>query len=142
MPSDFLTSSFKIWNIAERRVLAMFKGHTSPVYSVDFSPDGRFLVSGSSDNSVRIWRMRDGSSKKLLDTNMSLIYCTALSPDGRYVAAANYDGMLRIWDFRSGQLLERWKAKGCCTTSVFCGIHVGWKGLLSGGEDKTEVLGR
>ena len=82
----------------------MFKGHRSYVLSVEFSHDGRYLVSGSLDSSVRIWRIRDGSSRNLLDTGMSLVMSIALSPDGRYVAAANADGMLRIWNFRSGQL--------------------------------------
>jgi len=31
------------------------KGHTGAVYAVQFSHDGRFLVSGSFDKSVRVW---------------------------------------------------------------------------------------
>jgi glucose repression regulatory protein TUP1 len=123
----------------------MFKGHEGTVYSVDFSPDGRFLVSGSHDRSVRIWRMRDGSARKLLDSDMSFVYYTSLSPDGRHVAAGDADGVVRIWDFRSGQLLEKWNAmeaellekwNATETAELLSVVFTSdGKGLLSGGED-------
>ena len=31
------------------------RGHTSHVYSVAFSPDGKYLASGSSDNTIKLW---------------------------------------------------------------------------------------
>jgi WD40 repeat protein len=102
MPSHFRLPYFKVWNIAEKRVVAVFK-HFGIVPSLDFSPDGRFLVSGCFDSSVRIWCLRDGSSRKLLDREVFFFTSIAISGDGRYVAAADYNGMLRVWDFRSGQ---------------------------------------
>lgn len=38
------------------RLARIFEGHTDPVLSVDFAPDGSYFVSGSADRSVRIWR--------------------------------------------------------------------------------------
>ena len=35
-------------------------GHTSAVKSVGFSPDGKFIVSGSEDNTVRVWDATNG----------------------------------------------------------------------------------
>ena len=34
-------------------------GHDGWITSVDYSPDGRFLVSGSSDRTVRVWSVVD-----------------------------------------------------------------------------------
>ena len=36
------------------------EGHTNVVTSVGFSPDGKFIVSGSSDNTVRVWDANNG----------------------------------------------------------------------------------
>jgi glucose repression regulatory protein TUP1 len=113
----------------------MFKGHNYNVFFVDFSPDGRFLLSGSLDSPIRIWRIRDGSSMELLDTIMSLVTSVAISLDGRYVAAATNDGTLRIWDFRSRQLFQKWKAKGHDQPLWSVVFTPDGKGLLSGGFD-------
>ena len=36
------------------------EGHTNVVSSVGFSPDGKFIVSGSEDNTVRVWDANNG----------------------------------------------------------------------------------
>lgn len=36
-------------------VVEPFKGHGRPVRSVEFSPDGRRVVSGSDDGTIRVW---------------------------------------------------------------------------------------
>ena len=52
-----------LWDmvIRENRIgntlIATLGGHTGPVHSVSFSPDGTMLVSGSWDNSVKLWDM-------------------------------------------------------------------------------------
>ncbi|HLC15964.1 MAG TPA: WD40 repeat domain-containing protein, partial [Thermodesulfovibrionia bacterium] len=51
-------------------------GHTSDVWAVAVSPDGRLLVSGSADQTVRLWEVETG---KLL---MTLFY----GDDGEWVA--------------------------------------------------------
>ena len=36
-------------------------GHSSPVFSVDFSPNGEHFVTGSDDNLVKIWNTETGA---------------------------------------------------------------------------------
>jgi|RhiMethySRZTD1v2_1073278.scaffolds.fasta_scaffold5191416_1 WD40 repeat protein len=43
-----------------RQELATLKGHDDHVLSVAFSPDGKTLTSGSSDNTVKLWDARTG----------------------------------------------------------------------------------
>lgn len=78
-------------------------GHTSDVWSVAFSPDGRTLVSGSDDQTVRVWDVKPGSCQNLLtvfagDDNEWV----AWTPHGYYTSSANgakYIG----WQVNRGQ---------------------------------------
>ena len=68
-----------------------FQGHTRVVYSVIFSPDGRSVVSGSTDGTTRIWDMMDGSSKILAIAAGAAVEGVAISSDGLLVAAGSRD---------------------------------------------------
>src|SRR6266849_6729244 len=36
-------------------VVSVLKGHTETVYAVAFSPDGRYVLTGSFDKSLKLW---------------------------------------------------------------------------------------
>jgi WD40 repeat protein len=51
----------QIWDIKARRIRSLLQGHMQEIYSLDFSRDGRFLVSGSGDKSARVWDIEKGT---------------------------------------------------------------------------------
>jgi WD40 repeat protein len=104
----------QFWEIRKKHVRNVFKGHVDVIHSLNFSPNGRHLVSASDDNTVRLWNVHDGTVKVLREDNPLLLdmphYRSAIfSPDGRYVAAPHRDGMVRIWCVRTGRLMRRMK---------------------------------
>ena len=48
-------NTIKMWDLATGRPVRTLKGHTGPIRSIAFSPDGRRLVSGSWDRTVKLW---------------------------------------------------------------------------------------
>lgn len=119
----------------------MFDGHQQEIYSLDFSTDGRLIVSGSGDKTARIWDMVDGTSKVLtINDHDSLnndagVTSVAISPNGQYVAAGSLDTVVRIWDVQTGQLVERLRGHRDSVYSV--AFTPDGKGLVSGSLDKT-----
>ena len=60
------------------------RGHRDDVLSVEFSPDGRRVVTASKDGDARIWNARTGRSK-VLSGHGGTVFDASFSPDGTWV---------------------------------------------------------
>jgi WD40 repeat protein/energy-coupling factor transporter ATP-binding protein EcfA2 len=76
-------------------------GHNNWIYSVQFSPNGKMLASGSADSTIKLWDLEDANSSKELVTlkgHQATIYRVRFSPDGKTLASASEDRTVRLWD--------------------------------------------
>jgi WD40 repeat protein len=87
------------------RRLNFLRGHKrGRVFTIAFSPDGKTLASGSSDNTVILW---DVASRKPvgrpLSMHKSTVFCVAFSPDGKILASGDGEGTINLWDLATRQ---------------------------------------
>lgn len=61
-------------------------GHSSYVYSVAFSPDGRYLASGGGDSKTIIWDVSTGRLIRTFKSHQWQVLSVAFSPNGKYLA--------------------------------------------------------
>ncbi|MBN1563974.1 MAG: TIR domain-containing protein, partial [Anaerolineae bacterium] len=107
--SDPPSGSVIIWDAASGQPIVftdpanneprfVLSGHTSVVTSVAWSPDSRYIITGSRDATAKIW---DTSTGTEIDTiyghGAEWINDVAWSPDGAYVATASNDETSKIW---------------------------------------------
>ena len=76
-------------------------GHTGPVWSLAFAPDGTTFASAGTDGSVRIWDPDTGSERRRIDVHAGAVYGAAYSPDGSVLATASEDRTVRLHDTTS-----------------------------------------
>ena len=73
-------------------------GHSNWVLSVVYSPDSRYLASGSSDKTIKIWEVATETELRTLTGHSMTVWSVAYSPDGRYLASGSLDKTIKIWE--------------------------------------------
>jgi WD40 repeat protein len=92
----------QVWDVQERRWLALCKGHRADVFALAFSPDGRRLLSGGMDRSVRLWDVVSGRELAAWDWQVGAVHAVAFAPDGMTAAAGGEKPALVVWDVDEG----------------------------------------
>ncbi|KAF8761299.1 WD domain, G-beta repeat [Rhizoctonia solani] len=78
------------------------RAHGNYVFSVAFSPNGRYVASGSFDETMCIWDAENGNLMfGPLKAHTSPVYCVKFSPDSSHVASCSEDGTIRFWSLAS-----------------------------------------
>ncbi|MBV6644799.1 MAG: hypothetical protein KI790_05090 [Cyclobacteriaceae bacterium] len=84
-------------------------GEAGSVESAEFSPNGKFIVSGTKyDNSVVMWRTSDGAElwRQYAAQEVERV---GWSSGGKYVAACSEDFLVTVYDSQSGEILKELK---------------------------------
>jgi WD40 repeat protein len=93
-------------------------GHTGAVWSIAFSPDGRFVASGGEDGAIKIWEAATGAEVQTLRKHSKRVWSIVWSPSGRWLASGSLDGALILWDRKTGEAVPKWSSPRGSVLSV------------------------
>lgn len=101
-----------LWEAETGKELRRLEGHAKSVVSVQFSPDGKLLLTASFDKFVRFWDVATGKEMQPLSVAETGVYAAAFVLDGQVIATLDYADVVHLWDRPTGKLLRSLKSDG------------------------------
>jgi len=109
-----------VFSLIDFQLKQTIQSHLNSVFSVQYSPDGRFLFTMGRDAHLKIW---DAANKyelvKDIAAHMYAINDISFSPDGKYFATCSMDKSIKLWDaesLRLKKIIDRSRLAGHATS--------------------------
>lgn len=115
--------------------------HDQWITAVDFSPDGRWLATGSIDTNVKLWDQTE-PREVLLNGHFSVVRSVVFSDDGKWLATAGDDAVAYLWDLSGSRTIPGKMLRGHDTaiTQVVFAPGEAPRYLVTLGEDRNARL--
>ncbi|MEE0976298.1 MAG: hypothetical protein UH543_01005 [Bacteroidales bacterium] len=106
----FSSETVIIKDAKSEQKLKTLAGHSYDVKSVSWSPDGKYLVSGSLDETVKIWDAKSGLCLQTFKGHNASVLFVCFTSDGRKIISEDEHGGILSWDFPPlDELIEKTK---------------------------------
>ena len=104
------THEMTLCEIATGRTLTTFRGHRDLIDVMNFSQDGKTIVSGGADKILKLWDAATGAEKMTFTGHDSGVYSAIITPDGRGIISSASDGTTRFWEATTGRQIATYLA--------------------------------
>ncbi len=84
---------------------SVFAENFGGIWSVAFSPDGKYLATGDTKGDILLRRVADGQPIRSFEGHNSWVVSLAFSSDGKILASGSCDCTAKLWDVSTGQCL-------------------------------------
>ena len=97
--------TMRMWDLATKKLIREFPDISGGLSSIECSPDGKVVLTGSWGNMVRLWDIETGEKLRQIKVPAAPVTCATFSPDGETIAAVVKDHhLVYIYSTESGEL--------------------------------------
>ncbi len=115
-----------------------FTGHIDWVTSVAFSPDSKYVVTGSCDKTACLWNAKTGEMVYKFTGHKQTIASVAFSFDSKYVVTGSCDKTARLWNVETKKMVYEFIGHTDTIKSVT--FSPDGRYIVTGSYDKTARL--
>jgi WD40 repeat protein len=98
-------SDAHVWDLATGESKGDLVGHENVINSIAFSNSSKWIVTGSTDNTLILWDAETLEYLHEFTGHPSMVNAVAFSPDDSRIASGGYDFTVRVWDTSNRQEL-------------------------------------
>jgi len=134
-------NKIRVYSMIDWELRQEIDAHKISVFTVQYSPDCRYLISGSRDAHVKVWDVNNGYSlKESIVAHMFAINHLVYSPDGKHFVTCSMDKSIKVWDAETFTLLKvidksRHAGHGTSVNKLLWSNHNNL--LVSGSDDRS-----
>lgn len=134
-------NKIRVYSLIDWELKHEIDAHKISVFTVQYSPDQRYLLSGSRDAHLKVWDVKNGYSlKESIVAHMFAINHLVYSPDGKHFVTCSMDKSIKVWDAETFQLLKvidkaRHAGHGTSVNKLLWSSHNNL--LVSGSDDRS-----
>ncbi|MBX9850981.1 MAG: WD40 repeat domain-containing protein [Cytophagaceae bacterium] len=100
-------NTIRIFSLDDFHIIKVIHAHGNSIFTLAYSADGNWLISGSRDAHLKIWNAKnDYSLSDSIVAHMYAINHISFSQDRKYFASCSMDKSIKIWDAQTFQLLK------------------------------------
>ncbi len=131
----YITPHSGLPDLPHPALIRTLEGHSTYVLGCAFSPDGKLIVSASSDSTLKVWDAMTGQILRTLEGHSASVLGCAFSPDGKLIVSASADRTLKVWDAITGQILRT--LEGYSYSVNNCAFSPDGRLIVSASSDRT-----
>ncbi len=118
-PNALHESRVRVVRTSDGTQIQEFTLPNTVVYQIEFSPDGRYLLTVSDAPTTVLWDIASGKAKTILRGHTGTVNTAAFDPTGRFVATASDDKSVRLWQADTGRLVREFSDHQTAVQDVF-----------------------
>ncbi|ETO03069.1 platelet-activating factor acetylhydrolase isoform 1B alpha subunit [Reticulomyxa filosa] len=115
-----------VWDVISGKRIQIFKGHLfviytamfatdgriilqydRPLWDVDISPDGKTIISSSSNRTIQIWDAKSETIMKILSINLGAANNVRFSSNGQMFISASNDDTIVLWSMKLREQIKK-----------------------------------
>uniref|UniRef100_A0A915HPU3 Uncharacterized protein n=1 Tax=Romanomermis culicivorax TaxID=13658 RepID=A0A915HPU3_ROMCU len=107
--TSYSSKELKMWNIGSDDTAAYVRakfGHKDAITCLKMSSNGKFVLTGSKDNSIKLWEVSTGYLTQVFVGHETPVISCGMNDDNQVAVSGSVDGSVYSWDVETGSTMS------------------------------------